>query len=328
MKYLDHVNIIYRSGYNPKFGRSIKTLRKNYYFIVDDYTITGDAPKDFIRLYEFGESKKSDKKNWPLYIAKTGHKWYPNESICEQLMTRLGNCFELNMATSKLAIGNNQLRFLSKYFLKKDQQLIHGAEIYSGFLSDEQFVEQIEREGKARDFFTIKFTKRALSYFFSNQIDQIFGDFIKMVIFDALVGNNDRHFYNWGVIRHVKSKHEPYFSPIYDTARGLYWNASEENLPLPNNSKAIEKYIENSKPKLGWENESDINHFKLIELIYMYRDDYNIDSEIFSIVKEENYDSCVDILYSEFNHLFSDQRKEIIRICLEKRFKRLEKILY
>lgn len=120
----------------------------------------------------------------------------------------------------------------------------------------------------------------------------------------------------------------PISVPYYDTARGLYWNASEENLPLSTNLRAVRKYIENSKPKLGWENESDINHFKLIELIYMYRDDYNIDSEIFSIVKEENYNSCVDVLYSEFNHLFSDQRKEIIRICLKKRFKRLEKILY
>lgn len=327
MKYLGKVKIINHSGFKPEFSRSIETLRKKYYFIEDDYSITGDAPKDFIRLYEYGEARKSNKLNWPLYIAKTGHKWYPNESICEHLMTRIGECFGLNMAESKLAVGNEQLRFLSKYFLGRDQQLIHGAEIYAGFLSDEKFVEQIEKEGRSRDFFTIRFTKRALRYFFEDQIDQIFNDFIKMVLFDAIVGNNDRHFYNWGVIRHVKGKHEPCFSPIYDTARGLYWNLNEENLPLPTGLNRVERYSENSKPKLGWEQESDINHFKLIELIYIFREDYSINPETFRMINEKNLNNCFDVLYTEFNDLFSDQRKELIRICLENRFRKLEKIV-
>ncbi len=327
MKYLDKVKIINYSGFTPKYGRSVDTLRRKYYFIQDEYSITGDAPKDFIRLYEYGEARKANRLNWPLYIAKTGHKWYPNESICEHLMTRLGECFGLNMASSKLAIGNEQLRFLSRYFLDNDQQLIHGAEIYSGFLSDEEFVERIEKEGKSRDFFTIRFTKRALKYFFEPQIDKIFNDFIKMILFDAIVGNNDRHFYNWGVVRHVKGEHEPYFSPIYDTARGLYWNQHEENLPLSFELDKIKKYAENSRPKLGWENERDINHFKLIELIYVYRDDYFIDSDTFNIINPTNLDKCFNVLRDEFNGLISNKRKDVIRICLENRFKRLEKIL-
>ena len=60
------------------------------------------------------------------------------------------------------------LRFLNRYFLKKEQRLVHGAEIYAGFLS------------------------------------------------------NDKDF--------VENKHEPYFSPIYDTARGFFGIQSARRL--------------------------------------------------------------------------------------------------
>ncbi|MBC8883138.1 hypothetical protein H9X57_06230 [Flavobacterium piscinae] len=53
-----------------------------------------------------------------------------------------------------------------------------------------------------------------------------------MLLFDALTGNNDRHYYNWGVISHIKNEHKPYFSPVYDTARGLLWNDSDKKLYL------------------------------------------------------------------------------------------------
>ena len=54
MKYLDKVKIINYSGFTPKYGRSVDTLRKNYYFIQDEYSITGDAPKDFMNTEKQG----------------------------------------------------------------------------------------------------------------------------------------------------------------------------------------------------------------------------------------------------------------------------------
>lgn len=51
-----------------------------------------------------------------------------------------------------------------------------------------------------------------------------------MLLFDALTDNNDRHYYNWGVISHIKNEHKPYFLPVYDTAKGLLWNVSDEKV--------------------------------------------------------------------------------------------------
>ena len=62
-----------------------------------------------------------------------GHKWYPMESITENLLNRIGVVLGLTMAFSKLAIVNEQIRFFSRYFLRKNEQLMHGAQIYSAF---------------------------------------------------------------------------------------------------------------------------------------------------------------------------------------------------
>ncbi|AMV33577.1 hypothetical protein VN12_15730 [Pirellula sp. SH-Sr6A] len=38
--------------------------------------MTGDAPKDFLGVYEYGAPgcKRGRQKSWPRYIAKVGHK--------------------------------------------------------------------------------------------------------------------------------------------------------------------------------------------------------------------------------------------------------------
>ena len=320
------------SGYFPKPFHSISTLKRNHYFVVDDISIMGDAPKELIQVYEFGNVKKSSRNKWILYIAKTGQKWYPIESIMEFMMFRLGQCFGLNMAHSRLLRVGGQVRFLSKYFLsQKDQQLVHGSEIFAGYIEDRELVEEIEEKKMARDLFSVQFAYKAIKSIFPNKAEIIFGDFIKMLLFDAWVGNNDRHFYNWGFVRHMRDEHEPYFSPIYDTARGLFWNESEEKISSLFNNKPqlksfLVKYIDQSKPKIGFDGEKEINHFRLFEMIT--KDQIGINNETVRLLC--SYDllekSC-RILDEEFNVLISKERLYLIKKCLEERYQRLEQIL-
>jgi len=97
-------------------------------------TISGDAPKDFIHLYQYGDGKRKNFNSWPKYIAKVGKKWYPIESIVEYLLNRIGEIIGIKMAQSELRLADNQIRFLSKYFLKEGEILVHGAQIFSVYL--------------------------------------------------------------------------------------------------------------------------------------------------------------------------------------------------
>ncbi len=143
------------------------------------------------------------------------------ESITEYLLNRIGEVLGLEMAFSRLMVAGEQIRFLSRYFLTGNEQLVHGAQIFSGYLEDEELVEQIEREQMSRDLFTFQFVETSLQHQFPEHASQLLESFVKLLVFDAIIGNNDRHFYNWGVIADITGKNIPRFSPIYDTARGL-----------------------------------------------------------------------------------------------------------
>jgi hypothetical protein len=152
------------SGVNiSKLHNKIKPLRKGYYQVLN-ISVGGDAPKDFIRVYQYGQGMKKNVKDWPKFIAKVGHKWYPIESITEYLHNRIGEILGLNMAESELRLVDEQIRFLSKYFLKEDETLVHGAQIFSGYLeeSDDAFVTEIEKKGLTRELLTFQVTSAAI----------------------------------------------------------------------------------------------------------------------------------------------------------------------
>ena len=116
------------NGYKKSINKNIPKIKSSHYVVINQ-PLSGDAPKKFIKIYKYGVVRKKNKSRWQGYLAKTGHKWYPNESITELLLNKLGNIFGIQMAESMLMNIGGQVRFLSKFFLKPNQQLIHGAEI-------------------------------------------------------------------------------------------------------------------------------------------------------------------------------------------------------
>ncbi len=318
------------SRFFPKLG-GIEIAKKHRYTIIKDISVTGDAPKDIIRYYEYGKALKKNNKKWPIYIAKLGHKYYPMESITEQLITDIGITYNFNMASSKISFIGGQIRFLSLYFLNnKTQELLHGADLYAGFLNnDKRFVDDVEETKMTQDFFTIKFTKEVIESFFKDKEKQnIFNDFMRMLFFDGLIGNNDRHMYNWGIVRDIFGRETAYFSKIYDTARGLLWNQTEEQLKkIIKNGKIenfVKKYCENSKPKIGVENKPIVNHFELIDY---YKDHYKNDGEIISIFEKNKIDTIIYMINQKYNKLLSENRRVLIIEILKFRFNKIKEIL-
>lgn len=313
--------------------KSIPELKKKYYWVEREKTVSGDAPKQLLHIYTHSKNNtyhKINQKNWPLYIAKTGHKWYPNESITEYLLNRLGEVFGLEMAESGLLKVNGQVRFLSKYFLKQSEVLVHGAEIFAGYLSDKNFVEQVEKENLSRDFFTLQFVEKAVKDRFPDAVgDKIMQELIKLLLFDALVGNNDRHFYNWAVIQPLTAG-EARFSPIYDTARGLFWNDSDQNLEKwsrPNLMQShVEKYSKASKPKLGWVGVNNITHFQMVDKIWQ-TEFYITQEEMRGLFSETVIAKMRHVIETEFSQLFTSLRRDFIIKCLEYRYKTIKEII-
>ena len=312
--------IVNLSGFPVVSHHLIEPLRNGYYRKIP-WVVSGEAPKDFIRVYEHGDGRRAKPGSWPAYIAKVGVKWYPNESITEHLLTRLGQIIGVQVTPSRLMWVRGQMRFLSRYFLKPGESLIHGAEIFAQHLGDEDFVKNVENERQSRNVFTFQVVEESIKSLFPKYREDIMADFVRLLKFDAIVGNNDRHFYNWGVITDMEGCRPARLSPIYDTARALFWNDSEDKLAdmeqRQQTESHIAQYVKGSLPKTGWDGMESPNHFKLIQAIYQNRPDYRKILE--DVSSEQVMCDFGELLETEFAGLLSVRRKLFMLLCIRGR---------
>ena len=311
----------------------IPELKEKEYYVIPQ-SLDGDAPKEFISAYIYSNKNNFNKRNissWPKYIAKTAEKWYPVESITEYLINKLGEDLGLKMNVTKLVVANKQIRFLSEFFLLKNELLIHGAEICGDYLNDRDFADEIAKDKTtARELFTFEFICNALDNRFKRHSLSLKKELVKMIVFDCLLGNNDRHFYNWGVITNTKKTiKKPIFAPVYDSARGLFWNQSDENIvhiykhEQAGQSKKVHNYAKKATPRISCESNKKANHFELVGYLKSCNPEYlSIANQLSSKEMERKVISNFKRNYSKF---FIRERQSLIEKLLSIRFEQTRK---
>lgn len=312
----------------------IETLFEKHYYVVEDKYLDGDAPKQYIKVYEYekGIPKASNLKKWDGYYAKFGGKSYPHESVVEYTINKIGEVLDLYMNETRLVIANTQIRFLSKDFLKKGKKLIHAIELIAEYYEDRELVDMIDKDRKTRrEYLTFEVFEEAICTVCHRNKDQILKSLVQLIVFDAIVGNNDRHFYNWGLIGDtIKAKNSPpYFSPIYDTARALLWNMAEEKVvQMYHQNKSgdnrIEKFILKTKPRLSFTDNPDANHFDLIEFLFNRNDDYK--TIISSLINKEQEEKVLNEFITNHSKYYTFERGEMMKLILRLRFEKLRSV--
>jgi hypothetical protein len=304
--------IKYYSDYQLPWATLIPRLREYSIQTVDFLSMAGDAPKDFITDSEYRPGHRTRNQRSESYIGKVGSKFYPNESITEQLITEIGKIYGLKIADSKLRVVDRQVRFMSKYFLnRKFEQLTHGAEIYEYSLGKENYAQLAENKTES-DFFTFEMTIEALRQLFPQTAEKIIEGFVEMLTFDCLIGHNDRHPYNWGVIVPIQKSREPRFSPVYDTARALFWNIPESRVrQMLSDDKQLEKYVNNCLAPIGCDKATNVDFFRLIGLIWEHFEAYRNNMEKF--LQHAPLKLSSEMVEKQFGTLFSVERSELIK---------------
>lgn len=330
--------VIRKEEYKQYSGKipfsKIPHVSKDEYY-VRDITLDGEAPKEYIRAYFYYKNcpRKSYPAKWHGYYAKFGSKSYPMESFTEYLINQIGACLGLNMNITKLVIINTQVRFLSQDFIIPGQKLIHGVEILAEYLEDSDFVDQVNKNKKTRRaFFTFELVEIAIKSVYPEAAEHILNKLVELLVFDAIVGNNDRHFYNWGLIgetlRSTEGK-KPFFTPIYDSARALLWNITDNNVKELykqhlTDHKCLDGIINQSKPSISIENNEQANHFELIEWLYNYNAGYKrIIIESITLVKEKSVINCIE----QHSYLIVKERSILLKKIINLRFQKLRSIL-
>lgn len=97
--------------------------------------------------------------------------------------------------------------------------------------------------------------------------DDLFFQFLQIIIFDALVGETDRHWGNWGIkTEYTKGQRVENISPLYDTAACLLRDYGD-NTDIPDDIEKLDDYIYNSKSEIRKNDGSKYGHFEMISYL-------------------------------------------------------------
>ena len=145
----------------------------------------------------------------------------------------------------------------------------------------------------------------------------------KILLFDALIGNSDRHHSNWGITetkgflsveKGVFPVNAMTLSPLYDNGSSLCSYINESDIETILKDKIRYESIINTKSKsaIGWNNLRPIRHFELIKNL---RNEYYDETVNFVInIKKNITEQSIDTILSNFHdNIISSQMKKLLK---------------
>ena len=229
-----------------------------------------------------------------------------SEACSEKLSYEIAKVLGYDCAHIELALDENDTLGILNYLFVD----IHEEEHIDA-------IAYIKKNDEIRSqFYTLENIKKCLDMLNTN----LFYQFLKIMVFDALVGEQDRHEENWGIIR---KDGEYKLSPLYDNGCNLLreFYKKENAEKYYNGLKDFDAYIKRSKTLICKKDGSKYKHFELIEDLYS-RYSNQIREEITNLekltdLKVENIvnkipDNIITIKHKEYIMRYIKTRKQIL----------------
>lgn len=196
------------------------------------YPITKILVDDPSQLEQLGTKAKywfwdeEDKQKLLFKVGRpgTGENWA--EKVCCEICRLLG----IPHAEYDLAVWSETKGILSPTFVPEDARLIHGNELLARIYTDydEAQMYQAKQHTLMRVILALDDSACGVPIGWETpaHVKDAMGVFVGYLLLDALVGNQDRHHENWGIINSIK--HGLCLAPTYDHASSLGRNESDE----------------------------------------------------------------------------------------------------
>ena len=305
----------------------------DHFEVVEGTSVLGATEKDVLRCPDTGY----------VYIAKLGGRNNDLEVATEYSIYLIGKSLGVTVADARIAKYHGRLRFLSKVFLdlSGSEELVHGMQLFNQ-LFDENTVQGVLRdELREQAMFSVQAIKAAFGahyYHYGPHVeDDLFCGLVSMLTHDAIIGVQDRHHENWGIIvQREKGGVTPRFAPLYDSARGLFCNDDDAALlrkyARVTGSAKLDTYVARARPLIGFhglepkEKRKYITHHQLIAAVF--RDYPNQRGRIQDILAAYDWRAVHDALKAELPGLCSGRRRALILTCLRRRVRALNRAIH
>jgi hypothetical protein len=295
---------------------------------IDDYrvvpiTVGGATEKDVLE----------DPRSGSRYIAKLGGRNSDLEVMTEYAIYVVGNSLGLPVAHGRIARYRGRLRFLSQYFLdtRKAEELVHGVQLFRELYDDNTVKGVLGNQQREQAMFSVQAVKNAFGahyVHYGNDVEEkLFAAFVAMLTHDALIGVQDRHHENWGVIvQRGTDAPAPRFAPLYDSARGLFCNETDAQLAKKdawNKTSFLTRYVGRARPLFGFtgatsrSGRSYLTHVELLAEVFRAYPDQR--DQISAIVCSCDWGHISAELRTRLRGFCSPRRAHLILQCLKNR---------
>lgn len=258
----------------------------------------------------------------------TGEHW------AEKLATEVGKlidveCARVDIGTYKGRIGSMSYNLLDYSSKDKHTNLLEGIVFIENQYPyyDKDKLEDVYSNNK----YSIQMIQNSLNGILD--IDK----FYKIIIFDILIGNSDRHHSNWAILAKGTVYKTPedmldiFFNydicPLYDNGSSLCAYEDNNDLDIFFKDKMKFEALVNTKSKsaIGWENERPIRHFELLSKLKEIS--YATTLPYIEKIKDNITEKDIDKLLKKFdNNIISEDMKRLLKMFLLERRKRMLEI--
>lgn len=186
------------------------------------------------------------------------------EDITELIAAEIGTILGLEMMKVEIVTRNGRRGCLLRNFVEEYEAKMYeeGGALLPSLV--EGYVEIQESSLRNLELIEAGFqVMHAFDYW-----EQIKMKFIDMLFFDILIGNQDRHPFNWQILFLETG---PMFSPIYDNGASLGFRFEDEQLmEMTLDLPKMNKYIKNTKVKAGMFEKKNVKAKDLLKYIQIH----------------------------------------------------------
>ena len=234
---------------------------------------------------------------------------YYGDHWAEKIVSEIGKFLDFDMPEIDLAIFKQKQGCISYNFLNRDESLREGIDLMSVDVTKDN----------RRNYILDNILKDLKEY-------RLIDDFINLLLFDAFIGQPDRHEENWGIIISKEGNSDCRLSPIYDNASSLGRNLLPNKISkMFKDDNCFNSYIEGCQSCIKLEKDKELSQ---LDMLYYLSNHYNeLYLEFASKLDDLDSNILIRVINKVSNEFMEENHKKLVTKILLERRRRLISIL-